>query len=164
MDYDLLDLTIKQSISTQRLGTISYNLTGGTFLNTNKMYFADYKHFGTNSPFLISSSDYTSFRTLNYYENSTNTSFIEGHVRLVSNRILLKRIPGLNKTLMNENIYLNYLATTGIFGFGAYILLIISFILYFCRVAVSAPWGRRNAAPTITILGYFTHTIQRRTT
>ena len=113
VDYDLLDLTIKQSISTQRLGTISYNLTGGTFLNTNKMYFADYKHFGTNSPFLISSSDYTSFRTLNYYENSTNTSFIEGHVRLVSNRILLKRIPGLNKTLMNENIYLNYLATNG---------------------------------------------------
>lgn len=111
--FNQAEATIKQAISTQRLGSISYQFIGGTFLNTDKLYFADYKHFATNKPFFISASDNSSFRLLNYYEKSTSKNYFEGHLQLSSNRILLKRLPLLNKTLISENIYINYLASQG---------------------------------------------------
>ncbi len=53
------------------------------------------------------------FRLLDYYDYSTNKSYFEGHARLENDRMILKRLPVLNKTLMREVIYFNYLATTG---------------------------------------------------
>ena len=77
------------------------------------MYFADYKHFGTNTPFIIGTSEGSTFRLMDYYEYSTNKSYFEGHVRLENDRMILKRLPVLNKTLMREAIYVNYLSSTG---------------------------------------------------
>jgi hypothetical protein len=77
------------------------------------MYFADYKHFGTNAPFLIGTSEESLFRLINYYDYSTNNNYLEGHLWLENDRIILKRLPVLNKTLMREFIYVNYLSTTG---------------------------------------------------
>jgi len=92
---------------------VRYSLAAGSFLNDNDLYFADYKHFGTNTSFIIGTSEGCSFRLMDYYEYSTHKSYFEGHVRLESDRILLKRLPVLNKTLMREAVYFNYLSTTG---------------------------------------------------
>ena len=88
-------------------------MVAGSFLNSKSTYFADYKHFGTNSPFLIGTSEGSIFRIIDYYDYSTCESYFEGHIRLESDRILLKRLPVLNKTLMREALYINYLSTTG---------------------------------------------------
>ena len=112
-DFDQLELSVKQGINVRRLGTVRYSLAAGSFLNDNDLYFADYKHFGTNTSFIIGTSEGGSFRLMDYYEYSTHKSYFEGHVRLESDRILLKRLPVLNKTLMREAVYFNYLSTTG---------------------------------------------------
>lgn len=46
-----------------------------------------------------------------YYKFSTKQSYLESHASLRDDRLLLKRLPLLNKTLLQENIYLNYLST-----------------------------------------------------
>lgn len=123
VDFDKLEVSINQGLSIRRLGWLSYKLTAGSFLNSNNLFFADYKHFGTNTPLLIGSSERNIFRLLDYYDYSTDKSYFEGHVKLENDRMILKRLPVLNKTLMREAIYFNYLATTGTtpyyeFGYG----------------------------------------------
>ncbi|MBU8891138.1 MAG: DUF5686 and carboxypeptidase regulatory-like domain-containing protein [Bacteroidales bacterium] len=113
VDFDRLEVSVGDSRSIRKIGNIYLELTAGSFLNTSRLYFADYKHFGTNSPFLIGSSEGSIFRLLDYYDYSSNNSYLEGHARLENDRILLKRLPVLNKTLMREAIYINYLSTTG---------------------------------------------------
>jgi hypothetical protein len=53
------------------------------------------------------------FRLLDYYNYSTRKSYFEGLFCLENDRMLLKRLPVLNKTLMREALYVNYLASTG---------------------------------------------------
>ncbi len=123
VDFDRLEVSVRQGLHIRRIGGFNYKLTAGSFLNTNDLFFADYKHFGTNTPFLIGSSERNIFRLPDYYDYSSSESYFEGHARLESDRILLKRLPVLNKTLMREAVYFNYLATTGNkpyyeFGYG----------------------------------------------
>jgi len=123
VDFDRLELSVSQRKSIRKIGTLRYNATAGSFLNTNKVYFADYKHFGTNSPFIISASEGNIFRLMDYYENSTINNYFELHASLNNDRIILKRLPVLNKTLMNETLYFNYLSVSGNkqyyeFGYG----------------------------------------------
>ncbi|MFP4025672.1 MAG: DUF5686 and carboxypeptidase regulatory-like domain-containing protein [Thiohalospira sp.] len=113
VDFDRLEFSVNQGLSVRRIGGLRYKATAGTFLNNDKVYFADYKHFATNTPFLIGASEGSMFRLPDYYDYSTNKSYFEGLVRLESDRILLKRLPVLNKTLMRESLYFNYLASTG---------------------------------------------------
>ncbi|MCD4834498.1 MAG: DUF5686 and carboxypeptidase regulatory-like domain-containing protein [Bacteroidales bacterium] len=123
VDFDRLEVSVRQGLRIRRIGGFNYKLTAGSFLNSNDLFFADYKHFGTNTPFLIGSSERNIFRLPDYYDYSSDKSYFEGHAKLESDRILLKRLPVLNKTLMREAIYINYLATTGNkpyyeFGYG----------------------------------------------
>jgi hypothetical protein len=123
VDFDRLEVSINQGLHLRRIGGLTYKLTAGSFLNSNDLFFADYKHFGTNTPFLIGSSERNIFRLPDYYDYSSDKSYCEGHARLESDRIFLKRLPVLNKTLMREAVYFNYLATTGNkpyyeFGYG----------------------------------------------
>jgi len=113
VNFDQLDFTVTQGISIRRIGELRYKLTAGSFLNSKDLYFADYKHFGTNTPFIIGTSEGSTFRLIDFYDYSTNKSYFEGHARIENDRILLKRLPVLNKTLMREVLYLNYLATEG---------------------------------------------------
>lgn len=112
VDYDQLEFNVRQRLNLRRIGTFRYSLTTGSFLNNSKVYFADYKHFGTNYPFLIGTSEGSTFRLIDYYDYSTSNSYFEAHARVENDRILLKRLPVLNKTLMRETVYFNYLSTT----------------------------------------------------
>jgi len=112
VDFDRLDFTVTQGINLRRIGAFRYKLTAGSFLNSKELYFADYKHFGTNAPFLIGTSEGSTFRLIDFYDYSTNKSYFEAHARIENDRILLKRLPILNKTLMREVVYVNYLAST----------------------------------------------------
>lgn len=112
-DFDQLEFNVRQGLGIRRIGSLRYSLTAGTFLNNNKLYFADYKHFGTNTPFIIGTSEGSTFRLIDYYDYSTSKSYFEAHARVENDRILLKRLPVLNKTLMREVVYVNYLSTTG---------------------------------------------------
>ncbi|OFX85908.1 MAG: hypothetical protein A2W99_17150 [Bacteroidetes bacterium GWF2_33_16] len=113
VNFDQLEFTLNQRMNIRRLGGLQYKFVAGSFLNSKNTYFADYKHFGANTPFLIGTSEGSIFRLINYYEYSTNENYFEGHIKLENDRMILKRLPVLNKTLMREVIYFNYLSTTG---------------------------------------------------
>ncbi len=112
-DFDQLEFTVRQGLGIRRIGSLHYSLTAGTFLNSDELYFADYKHFGTNTPFIIGTSEGSTFRLIDYYDYSSSRSYLEAHARIENDRMLLKRLPVLNKTLMREVLYVNYLSTTG---------------------------------------------------
>ncbi len=111
--FQYLEFSLRQNKTIKGVGRLTYMAKTGKFLNNDDLYFANYKHFATNEPFLASMLSTSHFRLVNYYEYSTNKAFAEAHVRLRNDRILLKRLPILNKTLMQENIYLKYLKTAG---------------------------------------------------
>ena len=112
VSFDQIEFSINQGHDIRRLGYFEYQITSGAFLNSKSTYFTDYKHFNTNKPFLIGTEQMDAFRSIDYYQYSTNKKYVEIHSQIECDRILLKRLPILNKTLMNESIYFNYLATS----------------------------------------------------
>jgi hypothetical protein len=111
--FHFLQASVKDHMSIKGLGNIAYYLGSGTFINSGPEYFADFKHFSSNPSFLSPDLGYRDFRLLDYYKYSTDKNFLEAHVNFSNDRILLKRLPLLNKTLMNENLYFHYLKIPG---------------------------------------------------
>jgi len=111
--YDFLQVSIKDNFTIKGAGDIDYDLASGKFLNTENIYFSEFKHFSGTPSYLAANLKDSDFRLLDYYGYSTDESFFEGHLKFSSDRILLKRLPILNKTLMIENIYVHYLKTPG---------------------------------------------------
>ncbi len=111
VNFDRIETSILQNIQIRKIGLLHYELIGGNFININKVYFADYKRFGTNTPFVMGTSPGNIFRLLEYYEYSTIDKYVETHIKLTNFRILLKRLPVLNRRLMNENLYFSSLHT-----------------------------------------------------
>jgi hypothetical protein len=125
-DFDYLELRVKQSFSTGLNDRLWYNLNGGGFLTNKKVYFADFRQFSTNPVILMGAkSKRNTFRLLPYYSIATNRSFFEGFVFWENDRLLLKRLPLINRTLITEGIMLNYLTTPDFrnyveLGYGVY--------------------------------------------
>ena len=111
--YDFLQVSIKDNFTIKGVGDIDYYLASGKFLNTKNIYFSEFKHFSGTPSYLAANLKDRDFRLLDYYGHSTDESFFEGHLKFSSDRILLKRLPIMNKTLMIENIYFHYLKTPG---------------------------------------------------
>jgi len=109
--FHYLELAIDDELPVKGFGRFKYYASAGKFFNADDLYFADFKHFSSNTPFLASNLSYKDFRMADYYEYSTNDAYVEGHVQYINDRILLKRLPILNQTLMTENIYVNFLKT-----------------------------------------------------
>ena len=125
-DFDFLELGVKQSIPTGLNDRLWYNLNGGGFLTNRKVYFADFRQFSTNPVILMGSkSKRNTFRLLPYYSIATDKSFFEGFIFWENDRLLLKRLPLINRTLISEGIILNYLTTPDFknyfeLGYGVY--------------------------------------------
>ena len=107
--FDFGEFTITDYGTIKGLGQFSYQLGAGTFFTKKELYFADFKHFSANTPFLAPHLSTTDFRVMDYYKYSTNKSFAEAHLQFRNDRILLKRLPVLNNTLMMESLYVHYL-------------------------------------------------------
>ena len=109
-NFDYVELTIKQDIDFRLFKTLEYNFSAGFFPNTKSMHFSNFKHFQTNSFWVVFNPFYEAFNTLLNYTYSTNEWFISGHAKYETLYLMLKFIPGLNKTLMTENLYLSFLS------------------------------------------------------
>ncbi len=125
-DFDYLEFGLKQSFSTGLNDRLWYNFNGGGFLTNQKVYFVDFRQFATNPVILMGSkSRRNTFRLLTYYSIATNRSFFEGFIFWENDRLLLKRLPLINRTLITEGIMLNYLTTPDFknyveIGYGIY--------------------------------------------
>ena len=101
VNYDLLTIGIEHRLNLKFLGNSTYSITAGTFLNNRKMYFMDWYHFNGNQT-LFSGFALADFQVLNYYSNSTNKQFLEGHFEHNFGGFFLTKIPLIRKLKLQE--------------------------------------------------------------
>jgi Family of unknown function (DUF5686)/CarboxypepD_reg-like domain len=114
VSFDQIELGIKQGIKVGVRGRLDLSVRGGKFLNTDKMYFMDYKHFSGNLTPFTTSDPVGSFRLLDYYLYSTADKYISGNIHYQFRKFLATQFPLVRLTGVRENIFLNYLATPSI--------------------------------------------------
>ncbi len=123
VDYDLLSADVsKSNISLGVFGRTSFYIGAGKFLNNNSLYYPDYKQFLGNE-ILFDKGGLNSFLLLDYYNFSTYTEYIEGHLEHNFSGFILNKTPLIRKLKLQEIVDVNYLTTPTLknyteFGFG----------------------------------------------
>jgi hypothetical protein len=108
-NFDLLKAGIEQHAKISSSCFLNYSVEMGLFLNAKSIFFNDYKHFYVQ-PLVVGLKEYfPSFQLTDYYENSTNEYYLEGHFQYQSHFILLKRLPFVRNRLWSESLFANYL-------------------------------------------------------
>jgi hypothetical protein len=109
-NFDYLELNITQNINLKSLKHFKYSVTAGFFPNTKNIHFNQFKHFQTNNFWVTFNTFCEAFNTMPNYKYSTNEWFVSGYIKYETLYLLLKFIPGLNKTFITENIHLSFLS------------------------------------------------------
>ena len=112
VDFDQLQLGFSHSIRFGVRAKLSLAVNGGTFLNNKSLYFMDYQHFDGNRTFLSSQDLLRSFRLLDYYQYSTNDSYLNAHTQVQFRKFMLTQLPEFRFSGMRESLFLNYLKTS----------------------------------------------------
>jgi hypothetical protein len=111
VDFDQIEVGAKHEFKMGARGTVNFSVLGGYFLNTNSMYFMDFKHFlGNQTPF-VTSDPVGSFRLLDYYRYSTSDKYFVANVHYRFRKLLVSTIPYVRLAGIRENVFVNYLAT-----------------------------------------------------
>jgi hypothetical protein len=93
------------------LKNIRYNLHGGWYPRTEKMHFSEFRHFQIYDFNLMFKDFFRIYHTLKPYTPATNEWLVSGFMKYETPYLCLKYLPGLNRTLMTENLYFSYLTT-----------------------------------------------------
>ena len=101
VDYSLVEFSISQELNLKALGTTSWRLSGGRFLDENATELPDLFHFKGNET-VIRNSRFSQFGLMPYYEFSSSRDYLEGHVEHSFGGFLLNKIPGIRKLKLNE--------------------------------------------------------------
>ncbi|WP_339921774.1 DUF5686 and carboxypeptidase regulatory-like domain-containing protein [uncultured Cyclobacterium sp.] len=110
-DFQQVELGLQHAIQFGVSGKLAFNLNAGTFLNKDKVYFMDYKHFGGNRTIFSNMGAASNYRFLDYYTFSTSDSYFGGLIHYQFRKFLLTQLPGLRFSGVRENIFFNYLTT-----------------------------------------------------
>lgn len=95
-DFDFVRLSVYDDVNIGIVGSSSYDLSVGGFLNKSNVQFMDYKHFMTTQ-LLFAPSTFRSFWNLPYYTYSTTDTYFEGHFEHHFNGFLTNAIPLFKK-------------------------------------------------------------------
>lgn len=111
VDFDHIELGIKHEFEIGIRGSVDFSVKGGMFLNADRLYFMDYKHFlGNRTPF-VTSDPIGSFRLLDYYRYSTADKYVVVNAHYQFRKFLVTTIPYVRLAGIRENVFVNYLAT-----------------------------------------------------
>jgi hypothetical protein len=111
VDYDFLSLGIQHQMRLGISAKLGYALSAGSFLNANRLYFPDFKHFNGNQIFVQFADPVSSFRLLDYYRFSTSDKYLEGHAYVQFRKLLLTQFIYLRSFGWKENFFVNQLVT-----------------------------------------------------
>jgi hypothetical protein len=111
VNYDLIEAGIRQQIKFGIRGTFDINLKAGKFLNADKLYFMDFKHFLGNKTPIITTDPVGSFRLMDYYLYSTRDQYLSISAHYHFRKFLITRIPFVRLMGVQENFFVNYLNT-----------------------------------------------------
>jgi len=96
VDYDVLKVGIEGNQKLGLFGVLQYRGLYGVFLNNRKMEFMDYHHFNGNRT-IFGRFRLNSFQLLDYYDNSTNKSYVEACAEHHFNGFIFNKIPWVRK-------------------------------------------------------------------
>lgn len=125
-NYQYIEAGTGKELNLNAMGTFTFDVTAGTFLNGSGMAFADYKHFNGNQTLFIHNPEnrnvigedsrqrLTGFHALDYYTYSTNQSFIELHSVYNLKGMLSSKIPLFRKLKARELVGLNFMSTPAV--------------------------------------------------
>lgn len=110
VDYDLLSLEVSQNrISSGLWGYSSFVFGVGKFLNNNKVFYPEAKHFrGNNS--LLSLPNMRKFLFLDFYLFSTDQEYVEAHFEHNFSGFFTNKVPLLRKLKLEEFVGASYLS------------------------------------------------------
>lgn len=111
VNYQNLDVGLRHDFEIGVRGRMNYAFNVGTFLNTDQLYFMDYKHFAGNLAPIAVGDAVTSYRMLDYYAYSTKGSYFEAHGLFNFRKFLITRIPIVRISGLKENVFAHYLYT-----------------------------------------------------
>ena len=109
--FDLVEVGMKHDFRFGVSGKLDFNVTAGTFLNNDRVYFQDFKHFGGNRTLFSNFGAASNYRFMDYYKYSTASSFVSGIVHYQFRKFLLTQLPMLRFSGVRENVFVNYLKT-----------------------------------------------------
>ena len=109
VNYDLLEVGAQHQFRVGARGRLDYNFYAGAFLNSQQLYFMDFKHFPGNRVVLQESDPVASFRLLDYYRHSTRERYAVAHLHYQFRKLLLTRIFEIRLLGLKENLLVNYL-------------------------------------------------------
>ena len=110
-NYQFVSFGVTQDLSIRLIDRVTYHVESGTFIQNNSTFFADYKNFNAQSLFFLNNDLANSFKLIDNYRFNANDQYLEAHVTIEDNRILLKRLPFFSKSGILETINVNYLIT-----------------------------------------------------
>lgn len=110
-DFDHLEVGVEHSYSFGVSGKLDFNISAGTFLSNDQVYFQDFKHFGGNRTIFSNFGPASNYRFMDYYKYSTNSNYISGIAHYQFRKFLLTQLPMLRFSGVRENIFINYLKT-----------------------------------------------------
>lgn len=96
VNHDYLQAGISQSFKIGTIGTSNYNVTSGLFLNSKRLYEADFRYHRRSDPIWFS-NPLGSFQQLNVSLPSKKIYF-EGHIVHHDNGAIINKIPFMKKT------------------------------------------------------------------
>lgn len=111
VNYDLVEVGIRDKIRVGIRGRLDLNLRAGKFLNTKSLYFMDYKHFTGNLTPFITNDPVGSFRLLDYYKYSTRDQYFFANIHYNFRKFLFTHIAKVRLFGVTESLFVNYLAT-----------------------------------------------------
>lgn len=108
--FDLVYISISQSIKLPPFAKLIYKVSAGGFLNSQNLQMNDYNYFMNNQMlFTVKSLDY-SFNLLPRYAFSQKW-WVESHLNYQSQYLLIKNLPFLQQYYFDESIHLKGLIT-----------------------------------------------------
>ncbi|MBC6367219.1 DUF5686 and carboxypeptidase regulatory-like domain-containing protein [Algoriphagus sp. AK58] len=110
-DFDQLETSIQHAVKFGVSGKLDFNVTGGTFLNSDQVYFQDFKHFGGNRTIFSNMGAASNYRVMDYYRYSTSGAYVSAIAHYQFRKFLFTQLPMLRFSGVRENIFINYLKT-----------------------------------------------------
>jgi len=111
VDYDFVKLEVSQDrIGLGLWGYTSFLAGVGKFLNNDKMYYPDFKHFAGNIS-TIFPPNLRKFQYLDFYQFSTNQQYFEAHLEHNFAGFFMNKVPLLRKAKLEEFIGGGYLSS-----------------------------------------------------
>lgn len=150
LDYDWLMARLTQSGRLGHIGRFKLVAEAGTFVNNSKLFFPDFQHFAGNRTFLLQEAQAIRFQLMNYYQYSTQESYLQGNFTHRFDGLLLSLIPGVRNLKLGLVLEANYLYTDALPHYteiGLGIDKILNFFRIDCYHSLNridnSPWGVR---------------------